>query len=257
MPAVSDATNLWRALAAAGGVALDDGQIAALGRHLDLLIDANRRFNLTRITDRADAELRHTADALTLLQHLPPGPLALADLGSGGGVPGLVLAVARPDAAVTLIESTGKKADFLTSAAASLNLSNVTVLRERAESVGRGPRRASFDVVTTRAVAAMPWLVEWSLPLLRVGGRLLASKGSRHADELADAATALRLLGAGPPQVHAVDLPGVEGAVIVEVRKVRPTPEKYPRPASAAKGRVLQGGKGERPTSNVQRPTSK
>ena len=233
------APPLWTDLADRAGLRLSAAQVGLLRRHLDLLLAANERMNLTRVTDRAEAEVRHVADALTLLPHLPPGPFKLADLGSGGGVPGICLAIARPDAAVSLIESTGKKAAFLSETVKSLALPNVKVIRARAEEVGRGRQRAGFDVVTSRAVAAMPWLVEWSMPLLRVGGRLLAMKGNRHAEELEGAASALRFLDAATPAVHPADLPGAEGAVIVEVRKARPTADKYPRPATEAKGRAL------------------
>lgn len=232
-------SDLWHDLAARAGRRLDVGQIARLHRFLDLLLEANRTTNLTRVTDRAEAETRHVADALTLLPHLPSGAFALADLGSGGGVPGLLLAVARPDAAVTLIESTGKKADFLAAAAADLGLSNVAVAKSRAESFGRGPGRGTFAVATARAVAATAFLVEWSMPLLRVGGNLLAMKGGRHAAELADAKAAMRALGTFPPRVHAVDLPGASGSVIVEIGKARPTSDRYPRPATDAKGQPL------------------
>src|SRR5688500_1440653 len=113
-------TPLWNDLAARAGLTLTDDQHAQLSRYLDLLLDANQRMNLTRITDRAAAEVQHVGDALTLLPHLPPGEFRLADVGSGGGVPGIPLAIARPDARVMLVESTKKKAAFLKSAAAEL-----------------------------------------------------------------------------------------------------------------------------------------
>ena len=97
---------LWSELAARAGVTLTAGQLDRLSRYLDLLLDANRTMNLTRIVDRRSAEVQHVGDALTLLPLLPPGPHRLADVGSGGGVPGIPLAVARPDAQVLLIEST-------------------------------------------------------------------------------------------------------------------------------------------------------
>src|SRR4051812_498931 len=119
--------NLWDDLGARAGVALSSDQHALLGRCLDLLLAANETMNLTRITDRAAAEVHHVADALTLLPFLPPGPHSLADVGTGGGVPGIPLAVARPDAQVLLVESTKKKAAFLRSAVEQLGLANVKV----------------------------------------------------------------------------------------------------------------------------------
>src|SRR5262249_21373880 len=123
-------TELWNTLAARGGVVLDAQRHAALERYLELLLAGNRKLNLTRIVDPAAARIGHIADALTLLPYLPlvrEKPIALADVGSGGGVPGIPLAIVRPDLCVTLIESAGKKCAFLSETAASLGLKNVKV----------------------------------------------------------------------------------------------------------------------------------
>jgi 16S rRNA (guanine527-N7)-methyltransferase len=231
---------LWTQLAERAGVALSPDQHAQLARYLDLLLAANETMNLTRITDRPQAELHHVADSLTVLPLLPPGPHRLADVGSGGGVPGLPLAVARPDAQVLLIESTKKKAAFLREAVRELGLANVSVSEQRAEDVGlSAERRERFDVAVARAVATMAWLAEWCLPLARKGGKVLAMKGPKVAEELPAAARAIKLLGGGPPVVHPVELPGTEHHVIVEVPKVGRTDKRYPRPATQAKGRPL------------------
>jgi 16S rRNA (guanine527-N7)-methyltransferase len=178
-------------------------------------------------------------DALTILPHLPRGAHRLADVGSGGGVPGIPLAIARPDVAVVLIESTKKKAAFLRQTAADLSLSNVTVLDTRAEDVGRSAERETFDIAVVRAVAAMNWLAEWCLPLLKIGGKMLAMKGQRIADELPAAAMAIRRLGGAAAAVHPVELPGSEHRVIVEVTKAHKSDAVFPRPATVAKGRPL------------------
>lgn len=151
----------------------------------------------------------------------------------------MVLAIACPRAQVTLIESTGKKARFLEETAAALALSNVTVLACRAEEAGRGQLRERCDVVTARAVGALVWLAEWGLPLLKLKGKLLAMKGPRLAEELPAAQRAIRMLGGGEAVVHPVQLVGMEGHVIVEIRKVKRTGEKFPRAASNAKGKPL------------------
>lgn len=218
----------WQSLSGMAGKALEAGQVAALGRYLDLLLEANRRVNLTRIRDRRSAEIEHVADALTLLRFLPAEPCEIADIGSGGGVPGIVLAIARPDCRVTLIESIGKKASFLELACRELGLSRVGVLAERAETVGRGERRERFDVVTARAVAEMATLLEWSMPLLRVGGCLLAMKGPRVTTELAGCERWLRPLGAARPVVRELDIPGLPGRRVVEVVKTAPTDSRFP-----------------------------
>ncbi|CAA9424141.1 MAG: 16S rRNA (guanine(527)-N(7))-methyltransferase [uncultured Phycisphaerae bacterium] len=232
--------DLWNQLAARANVTLSEAQHAQLARYLDLLLDANQRMNLTRITDRAAAEVQHVGDALTVLPFLPAaGAIRLADVGSGGGVPGIPLAIARPDARVMLVESTKKKAAFLKQAAAELGLSNVSVSEWRAEDVGRSNSRETFDVAVARAVATLDWLAEWCLPLAKPGGRLLAMKGARAAEEVPAAARAIKLLGGGPAVVHPVDLPGSEHRVIVEVPKVARTADRFPRPATQAKGKPL------------------
>jgi 16S rRNA (guanine527-N7)-methyltransferase len=149
------------------------------------------------------------------------------------------LAIARPDATVTLIESTAKKAKFLTETAAELGLTNLKVRPERAEDAGHSPVRESFDIVTVRAVGLMIWLVEWCLPLVKVGGTLLAMKGPRIAEELPAALRTIRHLGGGEPVIHPVQLPGTDGHVIVAIKKVRQTDDRFPRPATAAKGKPL------------------
>jgi 16S rRNA (guanine527-N7)-methyltransferase len=238
MDPANDRSNiaLWTDLA---GGNLTDAQVQQLSRYLDLLIAANQRMNLTRITDRAAAEINHVGDALTLLRYLPTGPIRLADVGSGGGVPGVPLAIARPDATITLIEATAKKAKFLTETAAELGLTNLKVRPQRAEDAGHSPVRESFDIVTVRAVGLMIWLVEWCLPLVKVGGTLLAMKGPRIAEELPAALRTIRHLGGGEPVIHPVQLPGTDGHVIVAIKKVKPTDQRFPRPATAAKGKPL------------------
>ena len=176
--------ELWNSLAAKAGLMLDARQHDLLHKFLNLLFAANERMNLTRITDRPDAEVLHIADSLALLPHLPSGRHKLADVGSGGGLPGIVLAIARPDARIVLIEATRKKADFLIAAAAELGLSNVDVAPLRAEEAGRSEWRESFNVATARAVATLPILIPWLMPLLKPGGYALAMKGPKAAEEL-------------------------------------------------------------------------
>src|SRR5256885_12886979 len=125
--------DLWDELCLRAGQALSQDQKDLLWRYIDLLLDANTRMNLTRIDTRESAEILHVGDALTLLPYLPAGPLQLADVGSGGGIPGIPIAIVRPEISVTLFESTQKKASFLDDAAKQLELSNVSVIAKRAE----------------------------------------------------------------------------------------------------------------------------
>ena len=235
MRAVSE---IWTQVGQRAGITLSPEQLGRLSRYIDLLLEANRRMNLTRITDRAAAEVQHIGDALTLLPFLPREAHRLADVGSGGGVPGIPIAIARREVAVVLIESTRKKAAFLEDVVKQLGLDNVTVSAMRAEEAGAkgSPLRESFDVVAVRAVATMNWLAEWCLPLAKKGGKVLAMKGPRVNEELPEAKRAIKLIGGGDVVVHQVELPRAEHHVVVEIPKIARTDPKYPRAATVSKG---------------------
>ena len=231
--------TLWNNLARAADLVLTDHQIGQLSQYLDLLLSANEKMNLTRIESRSAAEVGHVGDALTLLPFLPRTAHRLADVGSGGGVPGIPLAIARPDVTVLLIESTQKKAAFLKAAISELGLTNVTVSSMRAEDVGNSDARETFDIVTARAVGTMNFLSEWCLPLVKKGGKLLAMKGAKITEEMPLAIKVIRTVGGGEPIVHPVTLPETTHHVIVEIRKVSLTSHRYPRSATSAKGQPL------------------
>ncbi|MGZ6300505.1 MAG: 16S rRNA (guanine(527)-N(7))-methyltransferase RsmG, partial [Candidatus Limnocylindria bacterium] len=154
-----------------------------LERYVALLLDANRRINLTRIVEPADVARQHLLDALVALPILDElAPRLAVDLGSGGGVPAIPLAIARPGIRWLLVDSVARKARALDGFVEALALSGVTVAAERAENLGRDPRRRErADLVTARACAPLPVLIELALPLLRVGGELLAWKGPLSA----------------------------------------------------------------------------
>lgn len=165
-------------------------------------------------------------DSLVLLDYLD-AVRTIVDVGSGGGMPGLPLKLARPDLQVVLLEADRRKAAFLLQAAARLGVA-VEVVIERAETAGRGPLRESFDAACSRALAPMPTLVELCLPLVRVDGQLLAMKTDADA-EVEAARAAIRRLGGGAPTIHAAPSPARQLGVVVVVPKVAPTPPAYPR----------------------------
>jgi len=183
----------WAARLAALGVSLDAAATAKLGDYLARLLAMNERMNLTAVTDPLEVWTRHGLDALSLVPLLAGlGPRAsLVDVGSGGGVPGIPLAVARPDLRVTLVEATQKKAAFLAAVTEALGLANVSVRAERAEQLGRGPLREAFDVATARAVGKIAQLAPLMVPFVKPGGRVLLIKGQRAGEELAEAAAVL------------------------------------------------------------------
>ncbi len=166
-------------------------------------------------------------DSLVLLDHLGDARF-LVDVGSGGGLPGLPLRIARPDLAVTLIEADEAKAAFLVRACAALGLSGVEVVARRAEAAGQDGRyRERFDVAVARALAPMPVLAELCLPLVRVGGRVLAQKTDR--EDVDRARRAIELLGGSLDAVLPAPSKSRRSGTVVEVSKVRPTPSEFPR----------------------------
>ncbi len=176
-------------------------------------------------------------DSLVLLEHLGEAR-TLVDVGSGGGLPGLPLKIGRPDLAVTLVEADQGKAAFLVQACAALGLDGVEVLARRAEDVGRDPRyRETFDVAVARAVAAMPVLAELCLPLVRVGGRLLAQKTDK--EDVSRARRAIDMLGGSLDEISLAPSVARGAGTVVVVSKVRPTPAGYPRRPGAAARKPL------------------
>jgi 16S rRNA (guanine527-N7)-methyltransferase len=190
----------------------------------------------TSVHDRAQARNVHIADSLTALS-VPEVRAArrIADLGAGAGPPGLVLAIALPGAEVTLVESVGKKCAWMEATVERLGLANVRVVWARAEEWDDGLE--ACDVVTARALGALPVLCEYAAPLLREGGVLVAWKGAVDEAEAADGLAAAEILGLEREAVLAVEpYPGSERRTLHVFRKVRPTPERYPRrPGMAAK----------------------
>lgn len=223
------------------GIALSDGQRQMLAAFWSLVLEANRRHNLTAIVDPEEAAVKHFVDSLTpLVVGALPRRGRLVDVGSGAGFPGIPLAVAAPELEVTLMESVGKKASFLRQAVERLGL-RAHVLAVRAEAAGRDPRyREVFDVAVARALAPMPVAAEWCLPLVRPGGRFVAMRGARGEEDLEEARRAIGILGGEPGPVHPLELPrGAGRRVVVVVEKVRPTPAEYPREGGAARRRPL------------------
>lgn len=192
----------------------------------------NAHTNLTAITAPDEVRVRHFLDSLTVLAAVPLSPGAhVIDVGTGAGFPGLPLAIVRADLHVTLIEATGKKLAFCQHVAEQLGLTNLDFVHARAEEGGHMPAlRERGDLVAARAVARLPALLEYLLPLARVGGLAAAMKGRTAAEEAADSSRALRLLGGKLRGVREFALPGLdEPHHLVLVDKIAPTPRGFPR----------------------------
>lgn len=209
------------------GIAFEAGDLDRLGRFLAMLLHFGRHVNLTAIKEPEEAWMRHVLDSLTLVSLIASTDArTICDVGSGGGLPGLVLASIMPELSFTLIEATGKKASFLESAAAGLKISNVVVESDRAETLGRdvNNHRQKYDLVTARALGNLPVLLELTAPLAKVGGFVLAVKGARAGDEIEQARQALHLL-----HCRVADTVRTPTGTIVVIEKLRPTPKLYPR----------------------------
>jgi 16S rRNA (guanine527-N7)-methyltransferase len=211
-------------------------------RQLAVLLDlvASEPAAITTVRDPAEGVDAHVADSLVALG-LPAVRAArrVADLGSGGGFPGLALAIALPAARVALVESVGRKCAFLVQAAGELGLANVEVVNARAEAWGDG--LGANGLVVARALAPMPVLVEYAAPLLEPGGLLVAWKGRREAAEEADAAAAAKALGMSTPETIAVEpFPAARDRHLYLSSKVSSTPSRYPRRPGMARKRPIQ-----------------
>jgi 16S rRNA (guanine527-N7)-methyltransferase len=214
---------------------LTQTQLAAFQVYADELVRWNEQFNLTGITDPEGIQVKHFLDSLSVLKALPPGsgPARVVDVGTGAGFPGLPLKIVRPELALVLVEATGKKVNFCHALVEKLGLRDVTVLKARAEELGQDPaQREHYDWAVARAVAEMPVLAEYLLPLVRVGGHALAQKGETAPAEAQAAQGALVLLGGEVEHMVPVDLPGLaDKRYLVIIKKVAPTPPAYPRRA--------------------------
>jgi 16S rRNA (guanine527-N7)-methyltransferase len=214
------------------GISLSSFQVQQLSRYADLLVEWNQKFNLTAIRSEEEIRIKHFLDSLSCFLALDGKPTSsLIDVGTGAGFPGLPLKVLFPEMRLTLVESVGKKTQFLSQVVQELDLKNAAVVTARAEVIGRlAEHREQYDWAVARAVAKLPVLCEYLLPLVRVGGFMLAQKGESAAHELAQAQTAIELLGGRLVESTPVELPGVpEKRYLVVIEKISPTPEKYPR----------------------------
>lgn len=215
------------------GLELSAEQQLAFEKYSEELVIWNKsRANLTAITDPLAIEIRHFLDSLSVLRALPTGAgLRVIDVGTGAGFPGLPLRLVVPGLQLSLLEATGKKVAFLEHIVKVLNLSGVRFVNARAEEAGQDPaHREKYDVVLARAVAHMPILAEYLLPLCRIGGRCVAMKGESAAAEVAEAEHALRLLGGRLLTLTPVELPGVaETHYLIIIEKTAGTPAQYPR----------------------------
>jgi 16S rRNA (guanine527-N7)-methyltransferase len=215
------------------GITISDEQLKALLLYEKELIHFNQKFNLTAVCDEEGIRVKHFLDSLTCLLalDLKTPKDNLIDIGTGAGFPGIPIKIMLPHIKLCLVESNHKKANFCQHIARMLNLKNVNVIAERVETIGHDPiHRQVYDVAVARAVATTPTLVEYLLPLVKVGGIAILQKGENAHLEVHNAQKAINILGGQIKRIIPVLLPGVvEERFLVVIDKVAVTSEKYPR----------------------------
>lgn len=213
-------------------------QADQLDRYAQLLVEWNEKMNLTAITDPEGVLVKHLMDSLTVLRSLPAAgeKVRLIDVGTGAGFPGIPLAVMREELELTLLDSLNKRLVFLEAVCRALGL-EARCVHARAEEAGRQKaHREKYNVATARAVAALPALCEYCLPLVVPGGVFLAMKGPDGEREAQEAASAIKVLGGKLSGIDEWQLPPVEGEAaerkILRIQKISPTPDRFPRKAA-------------------------
>ena len=193
--------------------------------------EVNKSLNLTAIKDEDGIILKHLVDSSACVNLISEGA-SVCDIGCGGGFPSLVIAILRGDVSVFAVDSVAKKVKYVGDTATLLGLSNVSVSSERAEVLGQGEKREAFDIVTARAVARLNVLCELCLPLVKVGGAFVSMKSQTTDEEINEAQNAISQLGGKIEKVDTYKLTNGQETLdrtLIVIRKVKPTPEKYPR----------------------------
>lgn len=213
------------------GVLLDDEKINKLNTYGNMLISWNEKINLTAITAPNEVLYKHFYDCILFFKNVDvPEGASLIDVGTGAGFPGIVLKIIRPDIEVTLLDSLNKRLIFLNEVINELNLKGIKTVHLRAEEAGKSKNhRESYDFATARAVAALPALSEYCLPLVKKNGYFVAMKGPSVAEEAQRSLNAFKILGASKPNIICETLTGNEQRAFVIAKKISQTPPKYPR----------------------------
>ena len=228
--------------AAVAGIVLTAEQVAQFARYNEMLVERNAHVNLTALTAPEDVAVKHIIDSLTAYDASLFGAAhTLIDVGTGAGLPGIPLAVYAPHLRVTLMDALQKRVRFLTDVTAAMGLTNTRCIHARAEEAARQKEhRGRYDIAVSRAVARLPVLMEYTMPLVRTGWTVLALKGRAYAEEMAEGERAAAILGGGAIAARPVQLPGrTDVRAILSVRKERPTPKAYPRRPGRAEQKPL------------------
>lgn len=213
------------------GVEITPEAVENLNLYGNLLIEWNEKINLTAITEPEDVLYKHFYDCILFFKNSKiPQNAKIIDVGTGAGFPGLVLKIIRPDLEVTLLDSLNKRIIFLNDVIEKLNLKGITAIHSRAEDGGKNPKhREKYDIACARAVAAMPVLLEYCVPFVKIGGQFIAMKGPSVKDEVSLCKNAIKQLGVSEPNIICETLVNDEHRAFVYCKKISHTPPKYPR----------------------------
>lgn len=238
---MADFKEILRCEAQKSSIPLDPDKIQQLDTFRCLLLEKNKYINLTNITEDEDFARKHIIDSLIITKHVSiPYGAKVADIGTGAGIPGLILKIYRPDIKLLLVESIRKKTDFLEDVVKKMNISDVHVVNKRAEEAGHSAiYREKYDIVTARAVSSLNTLVEICLPFAKIGGVFLALKGTEPEEEIDAAQNAINILGGKLTAYHKYSLDGISYRSLLVISKVKNSPEKYPRSPAAIKKKPL------------------
>lgn len=216
------------------GTILDDVKIEKFQKYYELLVEWNEKINLTAITEKNEVATKHFLDSVLICESgkFTSGAKVI-DVGTGAGFPGLPLKIFDESLNVTLMDSLGKRINFLNEVISELSLENVEAIHSRAEDLGKDKNhREQYDIAVSRAVANLSTLSELCLPFVKVGGYFISLKGPNVENEIADAKKAIKLLGGQIEDVVNYDIPNTDlNHNMVIVKKVLPTSTKYPRKA--------------------------
>ena len=210
------------------GITITEEMLNKLDTYYHILKEENNKYNLTRIIEEDAVYLKHFYDSLTITKVIDINNQSICDIGSGAGFPGLVLAICFPNTKLTLIESNGKKCNFLNIVKDKLNLTNVTILNARAEEFSKNNREV-FDIVTARAVAPLKHLLEYGIPLLKIGGYFITMKANVENEEV-NITNYYNKLNIKEVTREVFNLPKEDSIrTIIKYQKLKETDSKYPR----------------------------
>lgn len=216
------------------GIILNDRQLEQFNIYYELLLEWNKKINLTAITEPEEVAVKHMVDSLSAWdESLLPADARAIDVGTGAGFPSIPLKIMLPDLKLTLLDSLNKRIKFLQLVTDALGLKDVELVHGRAEEVARQKKyREKYTIAFSRAVAKMSVLSEYTLPFVKIGGYLVALKGRQYKEEIEQANNALQVLGSSIEKVKPVKLPGIDDIrAIIYVHKEKQTPAVYPRKA--------------------------